>query len=348
MKLAKQRSRPMIFNHISVDSSKSVFTLHGVDEDGKKVSLRKDLSRGQFLAYFEKLPPTDVYMEACGASHHWARKLQAIGHRVRLIPPQYVKPFVKRGKNDRNDAAAISDAASRPEMRFVPVKSAERQADGLDMSFRQLLLGQRTQMVNALRGHAAEFGIVIGKGIKKVDALIKMIADDPEAPATAKAALARIGEQITYLDMQIAEADARLAEQHKNNATSQLLDAIPGVGPVIALAMALMINPAQFQSGRHFAAWLGLTPRERSTGGRHTMGGISRAGHEGLRALLVSGAMSVVRHAKPDSKNANPWLLDLLDRKPRKLAAVALANKMARIIWAMMSTGEVYRQPKAA
>lgn len=336
----------MQYDHIAIDLSKSVFTLHGVDEDAKKVILRKDLSRSQFLPFFEKLPPTKIFMEACGGAHHWGRKLQAMGHEVLLIPPQYVKPFVKRGKNDRNDAQAISDAASRPDMRFVPVKTAERQAEALDLQHRQSLLSQRTQAINTLRGHAAEFGAVAGKGTDKVEALLKKIADDPEIPAAAKASLARMGEHITYLDQQIETADKRLQEQHKANDTSQLLDEIPGVGPIIALMMVMMIDPSQFKSGRHFAAWLGLTPRERSTGGRQSMGGISRAGNEALRALLVSGAMAVIRHAKPGSKSCSPWLLELLERKLRKVAAVALANKMARIIWAIMTTGEEYRAPK--
>lgn len=338
----------MEYDHISIDLSKSVFTLHGVEWGGKQVTLRKNLSRSQFLPYFEKLAATKIFLEACGGAHHWGRKLQGMGHDVRLVPPQYVKPFVKRGKNDRNDAAAISDAASRPDMRFVPVKTAERQAEALDLQHRQFLLGQRTQAINTLRGHAAEFGAVADKGTDKVDALLKKIAGDPEIPGIAKASLARMGEHIAYLDQQLEAADQRLQKQHEVNEMSQLLDEIPGVGPVIALMMVMMINPSQFKSGRHFAAWLGLTPRERSTGGRQTMGGISRAGHEGLRALLVTGAMAVIRHAKPGSKSCSPWLLDLLERKPRKVAAVALANKMARIIWAMMTTGEAYRAPKKA
>jgi transposase len=337
----------MKYKRIAVDTSKSVFTLHGVDTDEKAI-LRKDLTRDQFLSFFSSLDATDVYLEACGSSHHWARKLIAAGHRAHLIPPQYVKPFVKRGKNDRNDAQAISDAASRPDMRFVLVKSAERQADALDMSSRQLLIRQRTQLVNGLRGHAAEFGVIAGKGIVKVGQLLERIAADPDMPRPAKEALSRFGDQIAHLDMQIEEADDRLLAQHKSNETSQRLDKIPGVGPTIALAVALLIDPNQFTSGRHFAAWLGLTPRERSTGGRQMMGGISRAGHEGLRSLLVCGAMAVICHAKPGNKNTPQWLLDLLERRPRKVAAVALANKIARVMWAMMTSGEAYRSPKAA
>ena len=271
--------------------------------------------------------------------------MSRLGHQVRLIPPQYVKPFVKRAKNDRNDAEAINEAASRPTMRSVVVKTVDQQADGIILKHREMLVGQRTQAINALRGHAAEFGVVAAKGIVKVAALLAVLAADNAIPATARAMFAQMGSHIAALDRQVAAVDEELAALHKANPVSQLLAAIPGVGPLGAITLALTIEPGNFTSGRHFAAWLGLTPKEHSTGGKQRMGKIS----ERLRQLLFVGAMSVIRFAKPGSKSASAWLLELLERKPRKLAAVALANKMARVIWSMMSRGEAYRrQPIAA
>jgi transposase len=336
----------MEFKRIAVDTSKSVFTLHGVDERGRPI-LRENLARARFERFLGKVSPTEVVLEACGGSHHWGRFAQALGHTVRLVPPQY-KPFVKRGKNDRNDAEAISEAASRPSMRFVPVRSAEAQAAAMDLSARDLLIRQRTQLVNAIRGHAAEFGVIAAKGIAQVEPLLTKIADT-DMPQAAKETLAHLGRVIVQLDAQLAEFDQRLAKQHKANPVSQRLAAVPGVGPITALTMATTIDPGQFEAARHFAAWLGLTPREHSTGGRQRLGGISRAGNERLRQLLVVGAMAVISHARPGSKTASLWLLGLLERRPRKLAAVALANKMARIVWAMMANGTAYRRsPQAA
>ena len=291
-----------------------MFTLHGVDGRERPV-LRRNLRRQDLVGFFERLPPAEVVLEACGGSHHWGRTLGALGHSVWLIPPQYVTPFVKRSKNDRNDAEAISEAASRPGMREVAVKSAEQQAEAMLLSVQELLTRQRTRLVNALRGHAAEFGLVAPLGRKGVGQLRAEIAADATLPRAAAAAL-----------------DLRLA-------------GIPGVGPIVALHYAVRVDPWQFKSGRHFAAWLGLVPRERSTGGRQRLGGISRAGNERLRQLLVLGATAVIRHARPGRPGVSAWLLALLQRRPRKLAAVALANKMARIVWAMMTRGEAYRQP---
>ncbi len=337
----------MEFKRIAVDTSKAVFTLHGVDEQGRPI-LRQNLTRAQFERSLGKMSPTEVMLEACGSSHHWGRFAQELGHTVRLIPPQYVKPFVKRGKNDRNDAEAISEAASRPSMRFVPVKSAQGQAEAMDLSARDLLVRQRTQLVNAVRGHAAEFGVVAAKGMAQVEPLLTKIAET-DMPQAAKDTLAHLGRVVTQLDAQLAEFDQRLARQHKANPVSQRLAAVPGVGPITALTIATTVDPGQFESARHFAAWLGLTPREHSTGGRQRLGGISRAGNERLRQLLVVGAMAVISHARPGSRTASPWLLALLERRPRKLAAVALANKMARILWAMMANGTAYRRaPQAA
>jgi len=335
---------------IAIDTSKAVFTLHGVDATDRPV-LRRNLRRRELLTFFEKLPPAEVVLEACGGSHHWGRALAALGHRVRLIPAQYVKPFVKRGKNDRNDAEAISVAASQPSIGSVPVKSAEQQAAVMLLSVRELLVRQRTQLINALRGHAAEFGVVAPLGEKGVAALQAEIAtaDEAAVPGAAKQAIALLGGEADRVEARLAAIEAKLMQQHKADPLSRLLATQPGIGPIGALSFALRVDPAQFKSGRHFAAWLGVVPRERSTGGKQRLGGISRAGDERLRQLLVLGATAVIRCAKPGRPGASPWLLNLLSRKPRKLAAVALANKMARIVWAMMTSGEAYRgHPVAA
>ena len=344
---------------IAMDTSKHVFSLHGVNERGEVV-LRRELRRQQLDAFFRKLPPTEIVLEACGSSHHWGRTLAALGHRVRLIAPQYVKPFVKRGKNDRIDAEAISEAALRPNMRFVPVKSVEAQADAMILSVRELLVKQHTQLVNALRGHASEFGVIAAKGTGHVEGLLERIAADPAVPAPAQAMFVELGERIDELRTRLAELDRRLAALHKAcpwaglqpdpraNPLSRQLAEVPGIGPIGALTLALTVDASQFHSGRHFAAWLGLTPRQNSTGGKTRLGGISRQGNERLRQLLVLGATSVVRLTKPDYRHASAWLLALLQRRPRKLAAVALANKMARVVWAMMTSGEAYRPQPAA
>jgi transposase len=332
---------------IGIDTSKAVFTLHAIDQADRPV-LRINLRRAQLLAFFKKRPRTEVALEACGSAHHWARKLTALGHDVRLIPPQYVKPYVKRAKNDRNDAAAICEAAGRPGMRFVLAKSEAQQADGLVLKVRETLLGQRTRLINTLRGHAAEFGVIAAKGTSQVAPLLAAIEAEESIPAAAKAMLALLGEEIAHLEVRLKELEAKLLTMHRAHAISQLLATIPGIGPIIALTLAIEIDPKAFQSGRHLAAWLGLTPREHSTGGKQRLGGISRAGNERLRALLVSGATAVIRHASREaSKLATPWLRQLLSRKPRKLVAIALANKMARIAWAVMTRGEVYRHPTA-
>jgi transposase len=337
----------MKLKRIAIDTSKHVFTLHGVDADERPV-LRRELRRGQVEAFFAKQEATEVVLEACGGSHHWGRLLTRLGHLVRLIPPQYVKPFVKRSKNDRNDAEAISEAASRPTMRSVVVKTADQQASSIILKHREMLVSQRTQAINALRGHATEFGVVAAKGTVKVAALLAELATDNAIPTTARAMFAQMGAHIEVLDQRVADVDSQLAALHKVNSVSQLLAEIPGVGPLGAITMALTVEPGNFISARHFAAWLGLTPKEHSTGGKQRLGRISKAGNERLRQLLFVGAMSVVRFAKPGSKSASAWLLQLLERKPRKLAAVALANKMARIIWAMMARGETYRRQLVA
>ena len=332
----------MELKRIAIDTSKYLFTLHGVDHDDRVV-LRRELRRDKLKAFFAALPPTEIVMEACGSSHHWGRLLIALGHVVKLIPPQYVKPFVKRGKNDRIDAEAINEAASRPNMRFVPVKGAEQQAATLILKTRDMLVRQRTQLINAVRGHAAEFGVIAAKGTARVEPLLARIAEDDTLPAAARAMLAVLGGQIATLDAQIAELETQMRAAHKANPLSRLLEQTPGVGPISALSLALTIDPAQFRSGRHLAAALGLTPREHSTGGKQRMGGISRAGDERLRRLLVVGATAVIRQAAAGRGKASAWLLNLLQRRPRKVVAVALANKMARVAWAMMTSGEAYR-----
>ena len=332
---------------VAIDTSKDVFTIHAVDAQDRPV-LRRNLRRADMAAFFGKLPPADIAIEACGASHHWARTLQALGHRVRLIPAQYVKPFVKRGKNDAADAEAISEAAARPGMATVPVKTAEQQAEAMLLSVRELLVGQRTQLANALRGHAAEFGLVAPLGHKGLAQVQAQAAQDAALPEPARAGLALLGAEIDRLDARLAGIDATLLAQHKATPASQRLAGVPGIGPIGALSLVLCVDATQFQSGRHFAAWLGLTPRDHSSGGKQRLGGISRAGNERLRQLLVLGATAVIQHTKPGSPKAMPWLLALLERRPRKLAAVALANKMARIAWAMMTSGAAYRQPKTA
>lgn len=333
---------------IAIDTSKSVFTLHGVDAAGG-VALRRNPRRRELVGFFEKLPPLEVVLEACGGAHPWARTLQARGHRVRLIPPQYVKPFVKRGKNDRDDAEAIAVAAAQAAIASVPVKSAAQQAEAMLLAVRELLVRQRTQLVNALRGHAAELGLVAPLGEKGRAQLQAELAgaDEAAVPPEAKDALALLGQEINRIEARLGAIDAKLMARHKANPVSRRLAAIPGVGPLTALSVAVRVDASQFHSARHFAAWLGLVPRERSTGGKQRLGGISRAGDERLRSLLVVGATTVAQHAKPSRPGASAWLLKLLARKPRKRAAVAWANKMARIIWALMTRGEAYRPAQA-
>jgi transposase len=335
------------YKRIGIDTSKAVFTLHGVDQDDRPV-LRINLRRAQLVPFFTKLPPTELAMEACGSAHYWARELIKLGHKVRLIPPQYVKPYVKRGKTDRNDAEAICEAAGRPGMHFVPVKSVSQQAQGMVLKVRDTLVGQRTLLVNTLRGHAAEFGVIAAKGLGEIGPLLAAVEHETTIPSEAKNMAVLLGRQITDLDTKIKELEVKLTATHKANPVSQRLATIPGVGPITALTLATEIDPAAFESGRHLAAWAGLTPKEKSTGGKQRMGGISRAGNERLRVLLVAGATSVINAAmKPGSRLMTEWLRALLQRKPRKLAAVALANKMARVAWALMAHGEVYRRSDA-
>jgi transposase len=337
----------MTIIRIGLDTAKHVFQVHGVDENEQPV-LRRQLRRGEITRFFGKLAPARIGLEACGASHHWARVLRSLGHAVVLMPPQYIKPYVKRGKNDAIDAAAICEAMSRPGMRFVAIKSAEQQAALMLLRARDLLIKQRTMLINAMRGHAAEFGVVAAKGPVKLSELLQRVhAAEAGVPGLAREILSLMSRQLDALEAELKAIEARLMEWHKADPVSQCLASQPGIGPIGAVSFSLKVtDPRGFRSGRHFAAWLGITPKEDSTGGRHRPGRISRQGDEALRKLLVLGATARIRFAKPGS--ASPWLLNLLARKPRKLAAVALANKMARVLWAMMVSGETFRHPKEA
>src|SRR6185437_953147 len=289
---------------IAIDTSKSVFTVHGTDQAGRAL-VRRNLRRRELVGFFEKLAPVEVAMEACGGSHHWGRMLTRLGHRVRLIPAQYVKPFVKRAKNDRADAEAISEAAARPSMPSVAVKSAEQQANSMILRHREMLIAQRTAAINALRGHAAEFGVIAAKGTAQVAALLHKLANEDTVPVVAKAMFAQMGTHIASLTQQIAALEKELLALHKADPVSQRLAAVPGIGPITAITLSLSVAPEHFASGRHFAAWLGLTPKEHSTGGKPRLGKITKAGNERLRTLLVVGATAVIRHAQPGRKTAS-------------------------------------------
>ena len=336
----------MTIIRVGLDTSKHVFQIHGVDENEQAV-LRRQLRRGAVEKFFAKLAPTRIGIEACGASHHWARRLRGLGHEVLLMPPQYIKAYVKRGKNDAIDAEAICEAMSRPTMRFVPVKTVEQQAALTMLGVRDLLVKQRTMLINAIRGHAAEFGVTAAKGPKQITELLGRLASDQGVPALAREMLGLLASQLEAVNGKLKAIEARLMAWHRHDQTSQCLATIPGVGPIGGVSFALKVPDAKaFRSGRHFAGWIGITPRENSTAGKHRPGKISREGDESLRRLLVLGATAVIQQAK--TGRASPWLLGLLARKPKKLAAVALANKMARIMWAMMVSGETYRRPKEA
>ncbi|BAB52455.1 IS110-like element ISMlo1 family transposase [Mesorhizobium japonicum] len=333
---------------IGMDTSKHVFQLHGVNA-AEEVVLRKKMRRKEMVAFFERAAPTVVALEACGGSHHWARLLEALGHDVKLIPPQYVKPYVKRGKNDAADAEALCEAVSRPTMRFVRVKTTDNQAALMLVGMRDRLVRNRTQLANAIRGYAAEFGLIAATGTSKVRSLLERIATDETLPELARELFGLHGREYDRLEDEIEKVEARLMAWHRTNECSRRLTRIPGVGPIGALMMVMKTPaPETFRSGRHFAAWLGLTPKDHSTAGRVRLGVITRAGDENLRSVLVAGATAVLRHVREDrGKNASPWLLDMLNRKPPKLVAVALANKIARVAWKLMVTGERYN-PNAA
>lgn len=331
---------------IGVDLAKSVFQVHGADASGA-VLFRRKLRRHQVLAFFSSQPPCTVAMEACSSSHYWAREITKLGHTVRLISPAYVKPFVKRQKNDAADAEAICEAAQRPTMRFVAPKSEQAQAAAIVFRARDLLVKQRTQIINALRGHLAEFGIVVAKGPARVPQLVRAVEDAAEpVPELARPILQMLIETLRGLDEQVTRLDREIAQRAMEDETARRLMTIPGVGPVIAVALAALAPPAEtFKRGRDFAAWVGLTPLQRSTGGKQKLGATSKMGERTLRRLLIIGANTILIRAARNGAPAGSWLARMMARKPPMLVRVALANKMARIVWALLARGEVYRAP---
>jgi transposase len=334
---------------IGLDIAKHVFQAHGADEAGHVV-FRKRLTRAKLLEFFARQPRCVVAMEACAGSHYWARELMALGHTVRLIPPAYVKPFVKRQKNDTADAEAICEAAQRPTMRFVPVKNEEQQANGVVFRARDMLVHQRTQCINALRGHLAEYGHVFPQGVAHVGTLIARI-NDPEfsLPQSARMVLQVLAGTFTALEEQIKGLDAEINWRSKADPVASRLMTIPGIGPVAATAITALIPAAEeFRASRDFAAWLGLTPLQKSTGGKQKLGAISKRGERTVRRLLILGASAVIRQACRRGAPEGSWLARILPRKPKMLVTVALANKTARIVWALLVKGGVYNVPVAA
>jgi transposase len=332
---------------IGLDIAKTVFQAHGASACGGVV-FRKKISRSRLLAFFASVPSCTIAMEACGGAHHWAREFGKLGHTIRLIPAAYVKPFVRRHKNDAADAEAICEAAQRPSMRFVPVKSEAQRAGGTVFRARDLLVRQRTQCINALRGHLTEYGWIVPKGVPHVTRLIARIEDpDEPLPERARAIFRVLIATLKALDEQIAILDVEIAQRAKQDPVAHRLMSIPGVGPITATAIvALAPAPEAFTAARHFAAWLGLTPLQKSTGGKQKLGAISKMGERTLRRLLIIGASAVVRQAGIRGAPAGSWLAQMLARKPTMLVTVALANKTARIVWALLARGGLYRAPQ--
>jgi transposase len=334
---------------IGLDIAKSVFQVHGVDAGGQVV-VRRQLKRRSVLVFFQKLPPCLVGIESCASSHHWSRELQALGHIVRLIPPAYVKPYVKRQKNDATDAEAICEAVTRANMRFVPTKTPEQQSGLVLHRTRHLFIRQQTAVINAIRAHLAEFGIVAPIGRHGVEELLDVVADpnDERVPEIARACLSALGAQLRRIKEQILEFDRLIRTWHRSNEMSMRLDEAPGIGPVLATAVvATVADPKSFRSGRNFSAWIGIVPKQHSSGGKNRLGNISKQGDRYLRGLFVAGALAVIRYAKIHGTKHRPWLTALLARRPTKVAAIALANKIARMVWAMMARDERYKEPVA-
>jgi transposase len=334
---------------IGIDLAKNLFQIHGVDAEGKVV-VRKLLRRSQMLAFFTNLPRCVVGMEACSSAHYWARELVKLGHEVRLMPPSYVKPYVKRGKTDAADAEAICEAVRRPTMRFVPIKTREQQSVLMLHRSRAILIRQKTMAVNALRGHLAEFGMVARQGSKGFWELVERIfsedADDTLLPSAARIALGALTNQIRHLQTAIKRIEVELLAWHRTSEASRRLETIPGIGFITATAIAATItDPAHFTSSRQFAAWLGLTPKPHSSGGKERLGGVSKMGNKYLRTLLVVGATSLIRYARGNGTANAAWINRLLAKKPARLVSVALANKMARIAWVLLARNETYRAP---
>ena len=333
---------------IGIDLSKHVFQLHGVDGAGQVVLCRR-MRRGQVAGFFAALPPCLVGMEACGTAHFWAREIAAFGHEVRLMPPGYVKPYVKRNKHDAADAEAVYEAVRRPAMRFVPVKTKEQQAALVAHSIRDLLVRQRTMLVNALRGHLAEFGIVAPRGIHRVGELTTIIGDESSGgiPSSARSALGALATELAALDLRVRVIESEIVARTKADAVARWLATIPGIGPIIASRITATVpDPSIFRSARDFAAWIGLVPRQNSTGGKTRLGSISKRGNGTLRRLLVGGAMAAMFRSK--AVQNDPWLCRLRARKPTMVAAVALANKIARTVWAVMRHDENWRPATVA
>jgi transposase len=329
---------------IGLDLAKSVFQVHAVDRTGQ-VAVRRALRRTQVLRFFEQVPPCLVGIEACGTGHYWAREIRKLGHDVRLLPPAYVKPYVKRGKSDASDAEAICEAVTRPTMRFVAVKSPEQQAALTVHRTRDLFVKQRTQLVNMMRALLAEFGIDIRRGIEQALTVARDLHAGAAAglPTMAARMLRRLAQQLVQLHEQLRAIDRELLEMHRSNDVARRLATIPGIGPVCATALAASVSdPHQFRSGRQFAAWLGLTPLQNSSGGKERLGRISKMGDKYLRKLLIVGMTSLVRRAKYKPGAGDPRIADLLSRKPVRVVTVALANKAARVVWAVMCRGETY------